>query len=272
MKVNNPSPLHICCPSCGFFNSIGIEICSGCGINMRAYKKSDEFLNETKEKLRDDFIAFQENLTDNTATFPKLEDKPWFILRLRQTIIISIIIGIILIIGIVIIGVFIRKMQTKGVESLHVAQNCIQSGDYACAKSNLKMAKRFMVNKNTLNPVNLKLSILYAKDAFEHDQLDIALEQSSICLSLDQHNVECKNIKCDANYLLAERYAYISAWKKSINLLDEVIVNCSNIMKARSLQEDIYKRWHEDALNRNNSLEARKVKNQWFARYPENDE
>jgi len=270
MNVNNPSPLYICCPSCGFNNSIGTEICSGCGINMHAYKKNEEFLNETKEILRDEYVAFQENLTDNSVTGPNFEDKPLFLIRLRQAIFVSIISGIIVIIGIVIIGVFIRSMQIKSKESLQLARNCIQSGDYSCAKSHLLMAKRLMVNKNSLSPLYLHLSIILAKDAFEHDQFDIALEQANLCLEFDQGNIECKNIKCDASYLVAERYAHIAEWKQSINLLDDVIIICPNIEKARSLQEDIYERWYLDALNRNNSLEARKVKTQWLARYPEN--
>jgi uncharacterized Zn finger protein (UPF0148 family) len=253
------------CPSCGYENLMGSVICSGCGINMRSYQANEE-------KIID---LLQENQTDtdpknrkNKINPEQKDDRLQYRKKISATIAISIGLGLVVIAVSLLFGYQLEQRRNKAAESFAAAQSCFEKSDYECASEAVLKASKYGFKEEEVRQLQVKISLESAKVALSADLPEIALEHLVTCLGLQPNNISCVQTACTARTMIAERYVATARWEEAVTLLDEIITGCPNLSDSRSLQEDAFNRWYENARRQGNLLEMNRIKQLWNARFP----
>lgn len=252
------------CPSCGYENLMGSVICSGCGINMRSYQANEEKINNL---LQDDQSEIDPaNPQSNNAE--QKNKRLQYRRKITATVIISISLGLLVIAASLLLGYQLEQRRNNATESFAAAKNCFENKDYECASEAVLKAEKNGYNEEEIKALQVSISLESAKAALIADLPEIALEQLITCLGIQPNNIGCIQTACTAKMKIAERYVATARWEDAVNLLDELISSCPNLSESRSLQEDTFSRWYEDAKRTANFLELNRIKQLWNARFP----
>jgi len=247
---------------------MGSVICSGCGINMRAFQTNEEKINNLIQE------NYENHLEGGLSNPPKKDikeqngERSQYRKRTLAAILISISFGLLVIAISLLFGYQLDQRQNKAAEFFASAQFCFENENYECAAEAVLKAKNYGYNEEEVKDLQVTISLDSAKEALSANLPDVALVQLETCLAIQPNNLSCVQTACTAQTLIAERYAATARWEDAVYLLDEIITNCPNVIDNRSFQEEIFNSWYEDAIRHSNLLETNKVKRLWYARFP----
>jgi len=232
---------------------------------MRSYQANEE-------KIID---LLQENQSDtdpknrkNKINPEQKDDRLQYRKKISATIAISIGLGLVVIAASLLFGYQLEQRRNKAAESFAAAQSCFEKNDYECASEAVLKASKYGFKEEEVRQLQVKISLESAKVALSADLPEIALEQLVNCLGLQPNNISCVQTACKAKTMIAERYIATARWEDAVTLLDEIITSCPNLSDSRSLQEDTFSRWYDDARRQENLLELNRIKQLWNARFP----
>ena len=253
------------CPSCGYENLMGSVICSGCGINMRSYQANEEKIIDLLQENQSD--SDPKNLK-NKSNVEQKEVRLQYRKKVTAIVAISISLGLVVIAASLLFGYQRDQRKNKAAEFFAAAQSCYENSDYACASEAVLKASKYGFKEEEVRQLQVKISLESAKVALSADLPEIALEHLGTCLGIQPNNISCVQSACTAKTMIAERYVATARWEDAVTLLDEIITSCPNLAESRTLQEDTFDRWYENARRQGNLLEMNRIKQLWNARFP----
>ncbi len=253
------------CPSCGYENLMGSVICSGCGINMRSYQANEEKIIDLLQENQSD--SDPKNLK-NKSNAEQKEVRLQYRKKVTAIVAISISLGLVVIAASLLFGYQRDQRKNKAAEFFAAAQSCYENSDYACASEAVLKASKYGFKEEEVRQLQVSISLESAKVALSADLPEIALDQLVTCLAIQPNNISCVQSACTAKTMIAERYVATARWEDAVTLLDEIITSCPNLTESRTLQEDTFDRWYENARRQGNLLEMNRIKQLWNARFP----
>lgn len=253
------------CPSCGYENLMGSVICSGCGINMRSYQANEEKIIDLLQENQSD--SDPKNLKNKNNAEQK-EVRLQYRKKVTAIVAISISLGLVVIAASLLFGYQRDQRKNKAAEFFAAAQSCYENSDYSCASEAVLKASKYGFKEEEVRQLQVSISLESAKVALSADLPEIALDQLVTCLAIQPNNISCVQSACTAKTMIAERYVATARWEDAVTLLDEIITSCPNLTESRTLQEDTFDRWYENARRQGNLLEMNRIKQLWNARFP----